>query len=43
MLQRWWNLPYIETSAATATGVSDAFFLITQKVLEGAEQKKFSG
>ena len=42
MLQRWWNVPYIETSAATAAGVSDAFFLLTQKVIEFAEQKKFS-
>jgi len=41
MLQRWWNIPYIETSAATATGVSDAFFLLTRKVLELARQKKF--
>ena len=36
MLQNWWNIPYIETSAANATGVPDAFVLIAENALEQA-------
>jgi small GTP-binding protein len=36
MLQRWWNIPYIETSAATASGVQDAFLDITNHALDRA-------
>ncbi|MFX0168774.1 MAG: GTP-binding protein [Candidatus Hodarchaeota archaeon] len=42
MLQRWWQIPYIETSAANATGVSDAFYLLARKVIELAKVKKYS-
>ena len=36
MLQKWWNIPYIETSAATAAGVQDAFLNVTNHALNRA-------
>ncbi len=36
MLQNWWKIPYIETSAANATGVAGAFVLIAENALEQA-------
>lgn len=36
MLQSWWNIPYIETSAATAAGVQDAFLKVTNHALDRA-------
>ena len=36
MLQKWWSVPYIETSAATADGVHDAFQMLTNHALEKA-------
>ncbi|MFX1539420.1 MAG: Rab family GTPase [Promethearchaeota archaeon] len=39
MLQRWWNLPYFETSAATATGVQDAFLLLANNALLQAQKQ----
>ncbi len=36
MLQKWWNIPYIETSAATSAGVNDAFIKLTNHALERA-------
>ncbi len=36
MLQKWWNIPYIETSAATAKGVHDAFLMLTNHALNQA-------
>ena len=36
MLQKWWNIPYIETSAATATGVHDAFLMLSNHALDRA-------
>lgn len=42
MLQRWWNVPYFEASAATATGVQDAFLLLANNALLQA-QKKMNG
>jgi small GTP-binding protein len=36
MLQNWWNIPYIETSAATAIGVTNAFLLIAEHALQQA-------
>ncbi|MFW9984236.1 MAG: Rab family GTPase [Candidatus Odinarchaeota archaeon] len=40
MLQNWWNIPYIETSAANATGVADAFVLIAENALEQAKVQR---
>jgi len=37
MLQNWWSIPYIETSAADATGVADAFILVAENALEQAK------
>ncbi len=34
MLQKWWNVPYIETSAATADGVTKAFLILARTALE---------
>jgi small GTP-binding protein len=36
MLQRWWNIPYFETSAATADGVYDAFLMLTHNAVTRA-------
>jgi len=36
MLQRWWNIPYIETSAATAIGVTNAFLKLANQALDRA-------
>lgn len=36
MLKNWWNIPYIETSAATASGVQDAFLLLSNHALTRA-------
>lgn len=40
MLQNWWNIPYIETSAANATGVTDAFILVAENALEQAKSQR---
>ncbi len=34
MLQEWWQIPYIETSAATADGVEKAFMILVKSALE---------
>jgi small GTP-binding protein len=34
MLQKWWEVPYIETSAATAAGVSEAFLMLATSAME---------
>jgi small GTP-binding protein len=39
MLQQWWNIPYLETSAATAKGVQDAFLLIANDALLEAQKQ----
>jgi small GTP-binding protein len=36
MLQKWWNIPYLETSAATAEGVQQAFQTVAIHALEKA-------
>jgi small GTP-binding protein len=36
MLQKWWNIPYVETSAATASGVQGAFLKVTNHALDRA-------
>ncbi len=33
MLEKWWKIPYIETSAATAYGVSEAFLKLAASAL----------
>lgn len=40
MLQNWWNVPYIETSAANATGVANAFLLVAENALEQAKGQR---
>lgn len=40
MLQNWWNVPYIETSAANATGVANAFLLVAENALEQAKSQR---
>jgi small GTP-binding protein len=37
MLQKWWKIPYIETSAATADGVAEAFLQLATSALEKAK------
>ncbi len=36
MLSEWWKIPYIETSAATAKGVQQAFEIVAAHALEKA-------
>ena len=36
MLQKWWNVQYVETSAAEATGVNDAFIELASVSLKQA-------
>ncbi|MFW9832170.1 MAG: Rab family GTPase [Candidatus Thorarchaeota archaeon] len=41
MLQKWWNIPYIETSAATATGVSNAFRILATNALDYVRSHRY--
>jgi small GTP-binding protein len=34
MLQKWWKIPYIETSAATSDGVAEAFLLLAKSAVK---------
>ena len=36
MLKKWWQIPYVETSAATAEGVQEAFVSVASHALEKA-------
>ncbi|MFX1562899.1 MAG: Rab family GTPase [Promethearchaeota archaeon] len=36
MLRKWWQIPYVETSAATAEGVKEAFLRVASHALEKA-------
>lgn len=40
MLQKWWNLLYVETSAATSEGVKKAFQILAEQALQQAKAQR---
>lgn len=42
MLNKWWQVPYLETSAATASGVQEAFYQLAACALEQAKSQRIN-